>query len=192
MNTPTLNIEYLRRVNLGNYEHSELKVSTIVKEDQDINIEIERLKMLVHCHLGIQEDNKDQLSLPIEKANKPIEKTVAAIEKPKEKVAVKEELKEEIKDEAKEKKTEAKAKKSTLETKPVKKLNKATAYDRALDTHKNLLGSFLDKKYPKWRNADSLKKAAEASKTLNGSDFLDDNGEILDSFKLAFSNFMDA
>ena len=192
MNTPTLNIEYLRRVNLGNYEHSELKVSTIVKEDQDINIEIERLKMLVHCHLGIQEDNKDQLLLPIEKANKPVEKTVAAVEKPKEKVAVKEELKEEIKYEAKEKKTEAKTKKSTPETKPVKKLNKATVYDRALDTHKNLLGSFLDKKYPKWRNADSLKKAAEASKALNGSDFLDENGEILEAFKLAFSNFMDA
>ncbi len=192
MNTTTLNIEYMRRVNLGNYEHSELKVSTIVKEDQDINIEIERLKFLVHSHLGIEEADKNQLPLPIEKAKKPVEKTVAAVEKPKEEVAVNNELKDEVKAEAKEKKTEAKAKKTAPETKPVKKISKATVYDRALDTHKNLLGSFLDKKYPKWRTSDSLKKAAEASKALNGTDFLDENGEILESFKLAFSNYMDA
>lgn len=192
MNTTTLNIEYMRRVNLGNYEHSELKVSTIVKEDQDINLEIERLKFLVHTHLGIEETDKNQLTLPIEVAKKSVDKAIEPVEKVKEKVAVKEELKEEVKTDNKEKKIEVKAKKSAPETKPVKKISKATAYDRALDTHKNLLGSFLDKKYPKWRTSDSLKKAAEASKALNGTDFLDENGEILDSFKLAFSNYMDA
>ena len=182
----------MRRVNLGNWEHSELKVSTIVKEDQDINMEIEKLKMLVHCHLGIQEDNKDQLLLPFKKSNKPVEKTVAAVEKPKEEIAVKEEVKEEVKQEAKEKKTEPKAKKITSETKPVKKLFKATAYDRTINTHKNLLGTFLDKKYPKWRVEPLLKKALEASKSLNGQDFLDENGDILESFKVSFSSLMDA
>jgi type IV secretory pathway VirB10-like protein len=187
-----INVEYMRRVNLGSYEHSELKVSIAINEEDDINFEIESLKSLVHKHLGIIEEDKNQLPLPIEKAKKPVEKTVAAVEKPKEEVAVNNELKDEVKAEEKEKKTEAKAKKSAPETKPVKKISKATVYDRALDTHKNLLGSFLDKKYPKWRTSDSLKKAAEASKALNGTDFLDENGEILDSFKLAFSNYMDA
>lgn len=187
-----LNIEYLRRVNLGNYEHSELKVSSIVKEDQDVNIEIERLKFLVHSHLGIEEDNKSQLLLPLKETKKTVEKTVEAVKELKEEIAVKEEVKEEVKQEAKEKKTEPKAKKTTSETKPVKKLFKATAYDRTINTHKNLLGTFLDKKYPKWRVEPLLKKALEASKSLNGQDFLDENGDILESFKVSFSSLMDA
>jgi hypothetical protein len=65
---------------------------------------------------------------------------------------------------------------------------KKTAYDRNLDTHKNLLGTFLDAELGNWRSGDLLKKAGAASRKLDEmkADFLDENGEILESFKGAF------
>lgn len=193
-----MNIEYLRRKNLGGYEHEELKVSIVVHEDDDINFEIESLKSLVHKHLGIVEEDKNQLPLPIQK---PIKEADKAVEAPKKEEPVNNEVKEEVsyavKEEPKAKKGRPKSETpkpsvsvSKPETVPVKKPVKETNYDRSLDVHKNLLGQFLDKAYPKWRVAENLKKASEASKALNGTPFLDAEGNILESFKAEFSKLM--
>lgn len=189
-----MNIEYLRRKNLGGYEHEELKVSIVVDEDDDINFEIESLKSLVHKHLGIIEEDKNQLPLPIQKSVKEADK---AIEAPKKEEPIEDKVKEEVKEEPKAKKGRPKSETpkppvsvSKPETVPVKKPVKETNYDRSLDVHKNLLGQFLDKAYPKWRVAENLKKASEASKALNGTPFLDAEGNILESFKAEFSKLM--
>lgn len=171
-------IEYMRRKNLGHYEHEELKVSDVVKDGEDIDFKIVELKKLVLAHLGLSEVEKDnsQQELPIKEEIKE---------------EVKEEIKEEVKEEVKEE-TQKKRAKGKAETKLVKPNNKNTKYDRELKTHKVLIGQFLDKKYPKWRSSDIINKASQASKALIGFDFLDENGDILDSFIEEFCKLMDA
>ena len=79
----------------------------------------------------------------------------------------------------KEVKTEAKKEK-------VKVKGKNTPYDRTMDNHKKQLSKFLNASCPEWSNSTNLPKAGAASQALNGTDFLDGEGEVLQSFKDAF------
>ncbi len=73
---------------------------------------------------------------------------------------------------------------------PIK--GKNTAYDRKMDTHKKLLKGFLDVNFPGWNNATNLPKAGKASEGLSGTDFLDGEGEIIQSFKDSFLSYLRA
>lgn len=179
-------MEYLRRKNIGNYEHEELKVSGVLEDGESSLEGFESLKYFVLKCLDIKEEDRNQLALPIKQIE---EKAVKSVKKHEEVVSDNNKLEEKIEDKAEKKKGAKKA--SKPETVPAKKPIKETSYDRSLNTHKNLLGLFLDKSYPKWREAESLNKAIEASKSLNGKPFLDEAGEILPSFKESFSQFME-
>jgi hypothetical protein len=172
-------IDYLRRLNLGNYEHEELKASALIGENDSAEICFIALKEFVENSLGIVKETKEQFPLPIVKEEPKIEETKAEETKAKE-VKVEEEVK------------KKKERKPEIEKKPVKKISKATMYDRVLETHKSLIGAFLDTKYPKWRKNELIKKATQASKDLNGIEFLDENGEMLESFKIKFCEIMDS
>lgn len=100
-------------------------------------------------------------------------RTGAAPTKEKEKKAKLEVAKEETKKE--EPKKEEKAKKE--------KKVEATKYSATDEKHKASLGSLLDKMTPGWREKDAVKKhAKKSSGELTGSDFMDGEGKILDSF----------
>lgn len=179
-------IEYMRRKNLGHYEFEELRVSDIVKENEDVDFKILDLKKLVHFHLGISDEpvKEVQTELPIVEETPKIE-----------------EIREDIKKEVKEEKPKRSRKSSAIpsektepkvETKIITKGEKFAVYDRTINGHKVIIGRFLDEKYPKWRSSESiLNKASNASKEMNGKDFLDSEGEVLDSFKTAFAALMD-
>lgn len=190
-------MEYMRRKYLGNFEHEELKVSGVLEQDERGLEGFENLKHFVLKCLNIVEEDKNQLVLPVtsETAKKEtVEKAVQPVETPKEKKAEDDKLEDKVEKKEEKKKGRPKSevtKAPAAETKPVKKAVKETNYDRTLDTHKNLLGQFLDKSYPKWRVAENLKKAGEASKALSGKPFLDADGEILDSFKAEFAKMME-
>jgi hypothetical protein len=190
-------MEYMRRVNLGSYEHEELKVSAAINEKETFETAFKSLKQLVEAALNISQEDKNQLVLPVtsETAKKEtVEKAVEAVESPKEEKPVEDKLEDKVEKKEEKKKGRPKSevtKAPAAETKPAKKAVKETNYDRTLDTHKNLLGQFLDKSYPKWRVAENLKKAGEASKALSGKPFLDADGEILDSFKAEFAKMME-
>lgn len=199
-------VKYLRRKNLGNYEHEELEISTVVEDGQSRVDVVKSVKQFVVDALngtGPFALTK-QLELPLEQKsvaqeNKTEKKGESKVTKPKPQAEEKkvEEKKEEApaaQEEttpapAEEKKVEEKkAKKET--TLKVTKPTKATAYDRNLDTHKALLGQFLDVKCPNWRKPEELKKAGNASRALQGTDFQDAEGNILESFKEAFLKYM--
>lgn len=74
--------------------------------------------------------------------------------------------------------------------KKTKVKGKPTAYDRTLETHKKLLTDFLNTAKPGWNLPERIKKAGDASKALNGTDFQDSEGEILESFKTAFLAYL--
>ena len=172
-------MRYLRRKNLGNYEHEELEVSAEISEGQSPSEAFKELKQFVEECLGLSAP-KEQMELPLkvekEKVKTPKKEEVkVSEEKPKEVEAPKEEEK----------------KKAPKETKQkIKVTAKATTYDRTLDTHKALLGQFLDKEFSGWRKPEELKKAGQASRELNGKDFQDADGNILESFKESFRKYM--
>lgn len=211
-------VEFLRRRVLAQYEHAEMKVGIVIEENENPVSVVKELTRFVKD--ALYETGEFASDLVTGKASVAAPKTEVAgtkVEKPKTetKTEVKTEAKvEESKkvEEAKketakqdegttseakpqdEKKEEKKAdeKKTTTrkETTTKIKSTKATAYDRNLDVHKNLLGQYLDKQFPNWRKPDELKKAGTASRELQGSDFLDNDGQILESFKEAFSKYM--
>lgn len=212
----TKTVRLMRRRNLGNFEHMEFEISDSIAEGQN-RIEVVRdLKTFVKDALfdtGAFAPNnattavivKDVVKETVKEAVKKSEakaEVKAEVKKEEVKAEVKkEEVKTEVKAEVKteevkkeEVKTEAKAEVKTepkkKETKVTVKATKVTAYDRTYDPHKNTLGLWLDSTYPGWRNNDYLAKASAASKALIGKEFLDVNGDVLDSFKEAFSAMM--
>jgi len=82
-----------------------------------------------------------------------------------------------------------------VEETPVKKAKaprkvkvKYTAYDRSSELHKKLFSSTLDVLLPDWKK-DAI-KAKTASMFLEKSDFLNEDGVVLDSFKDALLKVM--
>lgn len=82
-----------------------------------------------------------------------------------------------------------------VEEPPVKKSKaprkvkvKYTAYDRSSELHKKLFSSTLDVLLPDWKK-DAI-KAKTASMFLEKSDFLNEDGVVLDSFKDALLKVM--
>lgn len=172
-------IEYMRRKNLGHYEHEELKISDVVGDQDSIDLKINELKHLVLKHLGLVEEAVKEIELPVTP-----EVTEVAEEKKEE--PVKKAKKKKVKEEVVEEKVEEEKHEEKVQKKPAKTVD----YDRTLQVHKNLLGKFLDESFPRWKSPDNLKKASEASHALNGTPFLDENGEILQDFKDKFVAIM--
>ena len=82
-----------------------------------------------------------------------------------------------------------------VEETPIKKAKaprkvkvKYTAYDRSSELHKKLFSSTLDVLLPDWKK-DAI-KAKTASMFLEKSDFLNEDGVVLDSFKEALLKVM--
>jgi len=70
--------------------------------------------------------------------------------------------------------------------------SKATTYDRRKDIHKTLVGEMIDEQFPKWRSKKKLvAKSVKASAAMNGEDFLDNEGHVLDSFRESFLEFLE-
>lgn len=155
-------IQVLKRLCLQ--EHLEnIKGGSVVKEKVQLELPIETKKEEVAV-VKVEEVKKEEA--------KPVEKKAKA--KPETKVTPKplpEEVKEKIEPKVEEKK----------EVKKATKL-KNIVYDRSNDLHKNHVGKLLDSFNPKWRS-ESEQAAVAASKGMAGQDFMDSEGNILDSFK---------
>lgn len=194
-------IEYMRRKNIGNYAHEELRITDVVQEGEEINKKISDLKELVLTHLGLVETQ----NAPKAEPQKSEEKPQTLVKEKKNEKAAKEVVREEVvNEESDEEKGDSEQEESNEESSPKEKVkaprkpettrkgrivSKNTHYDRTLDTHKALLGTLLDTSLGKgWRAGALLKKAGAASVAMHEekADFLDGNGEILDSFKEKF------
>jgi hypothetical protein len=69
--------------------------------------------------------------------------------------------------------------------------SKATVYSRASDTHKSMFAEVLAEVAPTWKTTEAGKaKAKKLSQTLDGTDFLDENGDTMPSFITAIKKGM--
>lgn len=200
-------VRFLRRRNLGNFEHTELDITGGIPDGTSPAEYVSGLMLFAYDALyekgpfafkGLVEQGTQ---VEVTKVNRKTgEGEGVVITKPKpeskqvEKVtpAVKETPKQEetVAEEAKpqEEKVAAEKPRKPEQTRVTKaKAGKTVKYDRKLDTHKNLLGDWLDEVMNGWRDDGRMKQASSASKALHeNADFLDSEGEILPSFKENF------
>lgn len=65
-------------------------------------------------------------------------------------------------------------------------VKKPQNYDRKIEQHKEVFARVLKSVAPDWKNSEASKaKAKKASAALEGSKFLDEKGEVVESFKKA-------
>jgi len=203
-------VTYTRRFNHGNYEHSEYTVEAILDESGDDSVPeclVELKKMVAEAHAqedlgspatttdkeakgkgGKADKNKDKEEKG--KAGKGKAQTKPADPEPEEEVEeeVEEEAEEEegqeVEEEVEEETEEEPPKGKTGKSPGGKFKAKGTVYSRTNDTHKKLFSDKLTELIGKgWsKNEQTAAKALAVSKKLEGTEFLDAEGEILDSF----------
>lgn len=163
-------ITYMQRKNLGNYEHAEISASAIVSEGEDEAEAVLKLMEYVGAAL-----NKE-----LQVIAKPVEAVVETtpVEAPKEKKTRSKKTKEETVTET----VDAFAGQDIPQVITVDNVK----YNRDLDTHRQLLSSYLNKSHPTWKTKDGVK---EFSSSLVGKPFLDNSGNIIDPFKKVLSDF---
>lgn len=151
------NITYSRTVQAAQYEPETLEVVAVLDEGENLEEAAASLRERVSAVLG----------------------------RGTRKVAKKEAVREEApaKEEEEEAKVEEKktAKKDAKKTSTRKK--KAVAYDREVKAHSAELAKILHANFKGWNKDDDMKALAKAaSEDLVGADFMDSEGNVLDSF----------
>jgi hypothetical protein len=175
-------ITVMERKNLNNYEHIEITASAKVEENDDAYSSLLTLKTLVH--FALEGKAATMTSVPTAKVEEVKHEAVEEVTVP----AVKE------------KKTRAKKEivqeitaipvsdeKSNILEAPVGK--NVVIYNRDLDTHRQLLSSYLNKNHPSWKTTEGVK---EFSMGLVGKPFLNDDGAVVESFAKLLSDFFNA
>lgn len=66
---------------------------------------------------------------------------------------------------------------------------KTIKYSRAIEAHKTLLSSTLTTNFPNWKTAKPKEEIVAFTATLEGKEFIDEDGIILESFKQVLSGF---
>ena len=163
-------ITYMERKNKGNYEHEEISASANVDDGESFALAMASLKNAVHSVLhGIV------IELP--KAEEIIPEVTAPAVKEK-KTRAKKEIVEEV---------TVEAVIPEIKAAPVGK--NVVIYNRDLDTHRQLLSSYLNKNFPAWKTTEGVK---EFSISLAGKHFLNDDGAVVESFAKLLSDFFNA
>jgi hypothetical protein len=199
-------VEYFQRVTDGApSDFRELRLTAYVGDGEDLQTSVQNVANIVHGVLSgkpIQTTafsksepvvtEKMTKAKPVEE-KKETSKTSAPAETPKSEKA--EPPKSEEKPQADTKKAEEKvAKPETIRTQNKPKAGKEEGYDRALDTHKDLIGEWLDSEFPPkkegeeaaWRDKEQLKKVGVVSRAMVGKPFRTSEGNVADAFKAEF------
>ncbi len=173
--TKIVEVRYDATYNRGNYESEKIGATAQVGDNEDPADVLAKLKDLCSGKTPAKAEKSIAKEEVVETAEEVKE---TPVEKPKKQKKAKETPA-----------PEPEAEVEVAEEKPVvkKKASKATPYNRANDLHKKLLGQFLDGVVKGWREDSAVKaRCGQASVDLNGTDFLDEEGMIIDSFKAAF------
>lgn len=188
-------VKYMKRFNLGNYEHEEFHISVMVGEEETAMEAFCGLKGTVEAaHAGDPIALEAVSKKDIEEEEMPKEKQAKKTRKKKEvKPEPEEEIEEEIEEEDSEEieedfvddsdSDEEEVEEEPAPKKKAAKKTKVTLYSRTNDLHKKIFGETLKNFFPKWKDTPEGKaKVQAASKQLEGQPFIDNEGEITDEF----------
>jgi len=174
-------LKYTERKNLGNYEHAELSATALLEDGEDSASAFYTLKKYVElalCNELIKHSQKqEKVPSVIDPSELPPVEPEGFISKP-----------------VKEKKTKAKKEKvveapvsdetSNIPAIPEEKPAKpAVVYNSSVAEHKSIFGGYLTKKYENsWKTSHPADEIKSFTASLNGKDFLDNDGKIVESF----------
>lgn len=188
-------IKVTKRITTGDYEYEEVTIEAAIEKGESVEEVIAEIKETIASGLSAEkktsQKNKHTNDAPSRKSK--AQKEEADDESGDDEVEITEE-----KPKPKDKKTAAKKVVEETEEddeqeeekpKTKKKAKGASAYDRTDDTHKKLFSEKLDQKFPDWRTKKS-KMAKLASSKLNGTDFLDSDGDVIPEFVAALVKLM--
>ncbi len=202
-------ISYAKRVNLGNYEHEEIKITAVLDEGDDAVEGLAELKGMVAS--AVDTEGLPAIAAtgkPVKSAAGKSEKVDKTAKKPAKAAAGKtakpepvdevETEDEETPETTEEEETEVvEEEEEEPEEKPAKKpvgkalKKKGSTYARTNEQHKALMAEKLTELFPKWKKTEESKAKAKAiSKSLDGTDFLDAEGDIVPSFIVALKKGM--
>jgi len=172
---------YLERLNLGNYSHSELSATAILAEGEDEVMAIMDLKALVHSSLnGTAVVTPDPI-LEAAKATDAEQAKILTVVKEKKKPAAKKQETLVAADVTGEYVVEVPPVIEVEVKKPAK--SKAIVYDSNIPEHKSIFGGYLAKKYDsRWKTASSPENIKKFTSSLNGKEFIDNQGQIVPTF----------
>jgi hypothetical protein len=180
-------ITYMERKNKGNYEHEEISASANVDDGESFALAMASLKNAVHSVLHgivIELPKAEVRNTPAEPKEENVE-VITAIPVKAKRNATKKEKSEEITV------IPVSDKKSNISEAPVAAPvgKNVVIYNRDLDTHRQLLSSYLNKNFPAWKTTEGVK---EFSISLAGKHFLNDDGAVVESFAKLLSDFFNA
>lgn len=201
-------MKYMKRINLGNYEHEEFGAVVQVEEGETESVTniAAGLKDFVNENLGksvndISEPSpkKENEEAPKKKNSKkkaesepeektdPVDEFLDAVSEGEEEVELEDELVDEEEAPKTTKKKTSKKKTSAKKTEAAAS-KKYTKYDNKDDLHKKLLIDFVNAEYKdRWKKDKEAKAAVtRISQEKVGDNFLDEKGDILLQFKAPF------
>jgi hypothetical protein len=167
-------IKYMERKNLGNYEHKEITAEAILEEGENTLAAMVNLRFFVQDALEgsvykveespVTHDEETKTNLPVEevkeKKKRAKKEKVPSVIDPSELPPVEPE---------------------GFISKPAKE--KLVAYNSAIAEHKSIFGGYLNKKYENsWKTSNPADEIKSFTASLNGKDFLDNDGKIVESF----------
>lgn len=157
-------ITYMERKNKGNYEHEEISASANVDDGESFTDAMTSLKNAVHSILH-------GILIEVPKAEEIVpEVTVPAVKE--KKTRAKKEIVEEV---------TAPAVIPEIKAAPKKALS--IAYNSNIAEHKSILGGYLSKKYDtSWKTSHPAEEIKAFTASLNGKNFIDSEGHIVNSF----------
>jgi hypothetical protein len=196
-------VKYGYTFNTGNYESQRVDITAVPEEGESAEYVLEQLKKIVHGHsTPVETKKEEQQEKPknvetndYEIPHQPVE---VEEEKPKKKgrktgskiIDGKEipgEVAEQIKEEAKQERIAEIVEKIHPE---LKTRSIGAPYDRGNDLHKKMMGEFLNKEYPGWRDRINIFK--EASAEMEGKELVNTEGLMLESFKVEYRKIVSA
>lgn len=179
-------VKFNRRYKVAEYEHEDYTLTAILEKGDKPVAAMASLKADVALAFG---------GMAEESAPEPVEEKPAKEKKAKKAPEPEEEEidpeaeemgedseEEEIEEEVEEEKP-AKAKKASKK--------KAQTYSRSSEQHKEILSTVLKAVAPDWKKTEEGKaNAKKTSMEMEGEEFLDENGEVLESFKSQVKKMM--
>ena len=199
-------ITVMQRKNLGNYEHIEITASAKVEENDDAYSSLLTLKTLVHAALegkaatmsSVPTAKVEEIKVIVPESSGVSEEDLGGKPKAKAKAEIFDKIQEGINkmheataSAVKEKKTRAKkeiVEEVTVEAViPEKKESfskkNVINYESTIQEHKSILGGYLSKKYDtSWKTSHPAEEIKSFTASLNGKEFIDSEGHIVNSF----------
>lgn len=175
-------VKYMKRVNLGNYEHEETALTAVLDEGEDHFAALASLKAdMASAQSGATSNPAETKAPPKAPKAKKEEAAAEESEEDEDEKAVDSEEEESEEEESEEESEEEEEAPSAKGKKNFKK--KPQTYSRDSETHKEIFSKLMMSVAPKWKEtAESKQKAKETSLAMSGKEFLDENGNVLESF----------